>query len=150
MAKGTSRRGNAHYTPQSLTSVVGPTRTYGPSVTSTQSLLDALQEQRAYEQQLAVLRSDDRRHYHPARRLAGPGALIRRATQLHIGQVGRSVRKSAHRQGLPNTVKFRMPNLVSICVRRKIRREVYLALYKGKSRGSGASRRRNFWSDVKC
>lgn len=149
MAKGTSRRGNADTNSQSLTSLLALPVKPMPTVSPTLSLLHAMEDQRAHQQELAVLRSEDRREYTPDRSTRGPGALIRRATQLHIGRIGRSLSKG-RQPTLPATVKFRVPNYVSICVRRKIRREVYLAVTHNKKRGSGASRRRNLWSSVKC
>lgn len=150
MAKGTSRRGNVYTSGQSLTSLLALPVKPMPTVSPTLSLLHAMQEQRAHElQKLEVLRSEDRREYTPDRSTRSPGALIRRATQLHIGRIGRSLSKG-RQPTLPATVKFRVPNYVSICVRRKIRREVYLAVTQNKRRGSGVSRRRNVWSSVKC
>lgn len=155
MAKGRSSRGNAHYTPKSLTSLLAlssPTAigTYG-------TLAQALKEATDYGVPDAVLKSDDRRYYQPDRVSRPAGSLIRAATRLHITSPihvakGYAKAETFRRLGMhpPHTVSFRMPNYVSICVRRKIRREVYLALTQKRRRGSGAARRRNFWSDVKC
>lgn len=50
---------------------------------------------------------------------------------------------------LPHQVAFAQPKQVSVCVRRKTRREVLFAKQRTR-KGSGARRTRNEWSDVKC
>lgn len=146
MARVTSGRGNAHAHQTSLTSLLALPKP-SPSVSPTISLLRAMAEQKSHELQRQTVRlTSDARQYHPARRNREPGRLITSATALHIGRTAKGV----YRGKLPHAVSFRVPNYVSLCVRRKIRREVYLALNKGKSRGSGSKRRRNPWSDIKC
>lgn len=49
----------------------------------------------------------------------------------------------------PDVFRFRVPNMVVLCVRRKIRREVIHALDLTR-KGAGGSKRRNEWSNVKC
>lgn len=48
-----------------------------------------------------------------------------------------------------NATRFADPRFVSICAKRKIRREVLFARGKTK-KGARARRRRNFWSAVSC
>lgn len=50
---------------------------------------------------------------------------------------------------LPHQVAFSQPKQVSVCIRRKTRREVLFA--KNRTlKGSGARRTRNQWSGIKC
>lgn len=48
-----------------------------------------------------------------------------------------------------SAVRFKDPRAVTICVRRKIRREVIFALGK-RGKGARSPRKRNFWSEVRC
>lgn len=142
MAKGrSSNRGNAISSTQSLTSLLALPQKPGPLLTLAQIIKE-------YPDAPIVRLEGDRRQYQPGgKRRHSAHALIRGATRLHIGRVGRSVKREL---GLSHSLSFRMPDYVSICLRRKIRREVYLALNKKGRRGSGAPRRRNAWSSIKC
>jgi len=88
------------------------------------------------QQQQAVLQTGDRRLFQPDRSTSPPHAVTRKAARV---QAGNSL----------NSLKFSDPGLVALCVRRKIRKEVIFALRKNK-KGSGASRRKNFWSNISC
>lgn len=80
----------------------------------------------------------DRRKYHPTPLYRPAHSLVRQAARLALGKS-------------PTTVRFRIPNLVAICVRRKARREVLHALKRlNKGRGGGGKRRRNLYSNVQC
>lgn len=80
---------------------------------------------------------DDRRRHHPAPHFKPPHGLIRGATRLVIGKA-------------PTTVRFAVPDLVGICVRRKARREVMHALKRINRGKGGGKRRRNRYSNVQC
>lgn len=82
---------------------------------------------------------EDRRLYKPDRGLAPPAALNRNASRI-----------VAPKYSPPFAVRFADPRLVSICAKRKIRREVLFALGKGGKRGRLNKPRRNFWSRVSC
>lgn len=84
----------------------------------------------------AVLDVGDRRLWRPDAGTVGPAAVQRSARRLVASE-------PAH------TTAFSDPRLVALCVRRKIRREVIMALKKNR-KGAGAKRRRNEWSDIKC
>lgn len=163
MARGTSRRGSAHGTPSSLTSLLSPNRVYtSPSqVSSTLSLLYAMEAQREYEEREALHQSDRRKSVlvEPGRNVnrigRPPGAIIRRATRLYVAGVasGKGIERPVQRlERLPERVAFAIPRKIAICVRRKIRKEVlhaYKLVNKGRG-GSGRPRQRNEWSAVKC
>jgi len=78
---------------------------------------------------------DDRRRFHPLGDLRPPGALRKSARKL-VGFKDFRLR-------------FAVPELVVPCIKRKIRREVIFAK-KLRKKGSGGSRRRNIWSEIKC
>ena len=79
----------------------------------------------------------DRRLWQPDRALRPPHAMRPGASRV--------VASSTTPWGL----RFSQPDLVSICARRKIRREVLHAL-KRTRQGAGARKRLNFWSKIKC
>lgn len=85
-----------------------------------------------------VLESEDRRLWHPARRLA-PLA----ATRKYAAQV------KAVYPGPLSSLRFADPRLVALCVRRKTRREILFAFKKTRS-GSGAKKRKTPWSHISC
>lgn len=74
----------------------------------------------------------------------------RSATRLQESQPNVNKRSSGGRSrgGVPK-LHFAVPERVGVCVRRKQRREVLLALRLGK-KGSRGRRRRNPWSGVSC
>lgn len=80
----------------------------------------------------------DRRRYHPARNVRPADALIRDAARIVIGRL-------IHQR------RFAVPNMVAICLRRKVRREVLHAFKLTRKSGRGGSpRRRNFYSQLGC
>lgn len=140
MAKGTSSRGSAHVstTPSSLTTLLAlpttPTAIVSP-------LTDPVIRQQLYHGNYDDPISD-RRRYQPDRRSAPPHAFKRDAIRLYTGLAHPS-------RELTKSIRFARPDLITICLRRKVRREVLHALRRTR-KGSGGGRRRNFWSDVKC
>lgn len=91
-----------------------------------------------------VLQIEDRRSFHfsPVR----PAAALRRPA-------ARLVARQPYRQWQPAqtraVVAFQEPRLVSICERRRRRRETLFALKRTK-KGAGSPRRRNAFSDISC
>lgn len=77
--------------------------------------------------------------------LRPPKAFMRSATRLVVKSTPNALRNDT----LSHRVGFAVPKKVAICIRRKQRREVILALGKG-GKGARARRRRNRWSDVDC
>lgn len=90
---------------------------------------------------------EDRRQYHPE----GP---LRRASSFLLGD-GQVVDRSQVRNERTEApffsghVGFANPDRVWICARRKVRREVLMALTNGRG-GSSRKKRRNYWSNVRC
>lgn len=50
---------------------------------------------------------------------------------------------------LPHQLAFSQPKQVSVCIRRKARREVLFAKQRTR-KGAGSRRHRNQWSEIKC
>lgn len=98
----------------------------------------------------------DNRLYHPTPSLR-PVSDPRSASRLQIPQKSAVRPRGAvqaspanRRTGtIPSKVAFSQPKQVSVCIRRKARREVLFAKMKTR-KGAGSPRTRNFWSDVKC
>lgn len=101
---------------------------------------------------------DDRRFHHPDGR-ARPAKKINgtRLSQhkvkgtrikVHRGRDGRPMKSVIRIQTIPSRIKFATPKRVAICVRRKIRREVLLAL--GRGGGHHRKPKRNRYSEVSC
>lgn len=82
--------------------------------------------------------TEDRRRYNPTRTVAPPASLRPGAARV-----------KAVYPGPLSSLRFSDPQAVAICARRKSRREVIFALGKRK-KGSGASKRKNFWSHISC
>lgn len=131
MARGSSARGSAHGTPSSLTSLLAPTVVQQPLV------VPITEVQAVGLNQLGI--DFDGREYHPARRIQSPGSFVRSAGRLLSGRSKKFL----------GPERFAVPNLVSVCIRRKMRREVLHAFNKTRS-GRGGGRRRNKWSSIKC
>lgn len=128
MRKGSSSRSSAYSTPLSLTSLLAPTVLEQP-------LVEPISEVHAVDLNRQGVPFDGR-EYHPEKgRAQSPGAFVRSAAKLLAGR--------------GHVVGFSRPNIISICIRRKARREVLHALRRTKS-GRGGGRRRNRWSMVKC
>lgn len=85
-----------------------------------------------------VLEEGDRRFYNPTRSISPPHAVRRYAAKVQAKQFGAL-----------SGLRFADPRLVALCVRRKIRREVMFAVKKTRA-GSGAKKRKNFWSHISC
>jgi len=87
----------------------------------------------------ATLReTEDRRRYNPTKSIAPPASIRPGAARVR-----------AVYPGAMSSLRFSRPPEVAICARRKTRREVIFALGKRK-KGSGAQRKRNFWSNISC
>lgn len=84
----------------------------------------------------AVVEVGDRRLWQPDRSTRPPHAVRPGASRVVAG-------------ARPEALRFADPQLVAICVRRQVRREVLFALRKTR-KGSGARRRKNFWSAISC
>lgn len=80
----------------------------------------------------------DRRLFRPDRIIAPPPAVTRASARV-VASSNRSF----------NTLRFADPKLVTICARRKERREVLFAKRLTR-KGSGSSKRNNFWSRISC
>lgn len=157
MAKGRSSGGNAHGTPSSLTSLLAPTspqQAIAQQVVTVQQMWAENQAffdpdrpigYRPYNPDWDGVRTGkpgyrknarvdgDRRRYKPGSHYQPAHALFDGARRLMQGNL---------------TPRFKLPNYVSVCLRRKIRREVFLAKHKGQ--GSSRKRNRNAWSGIKC
>lgn len=102
------------------------------------------------------LPSFDTRTWHPdpiTRPIAEPRSASRlklpkdSAVSSHRSVQDRS--RNSRTGTLPATVAFSQPKQVTVCIRRKTRREVLFAK-KRTGKGSSAPRTRSQWSDVKC
>lgn len=95
---------------------------------------------------VSLLPVEDLRRYHPLGAARSVKVVTGHAVQpLRVARPGRPPR--VHPQNVPSGLAFAVPRKTVICIRRKRRREVLFA--KNVRRGSG-SRRRNFWSDIRC
>ena len=89
---------------------------------------------------------EDRRRFHPMRALRPAFSLPRGASRLVVREPKRA--RALFPAQTRAVIAFANPRRVLICLRRKARREVLMALGKG---GGGAKRpRRNEFSDVRC
>lgn len=89
---------------------------------------------------------EDRRRWHPERKLAPAGTFSRR-DQRRIVEKSRS---NPYNDPFPSwRIGFEVPKKVAVCVRRKTRREVIHALGKTGA-GARARRRKNQFTDVRC
>lgn len=84
---------------------------------------------------------EDRRVFHPE------GAFRRPLSFSSPKRPRLVVRKANFGSTMPSRIGFKVPKKVSLCVRRKERREVFMA--KRLKRGKGAGRR-NYWSEISC
>lgn len=98
-----------------------------------------------------LLREHDRRRFHPSNVFRPIG--VRWASRLVVAPVRRNkVIARPFRSGIGNlnhVVSFKVPKRVSVCVRRRQRREVLFAKRKVRS-GRGSPKHRTEWSDVSC
>lgn len=139
MAKGTSGRGNATGTPSSLTSLLALTQPAMPVALADPVIYNQLHHGNYGNEPIG-----DRRRHNPTKAYAPPHAPYRNATRLVINPVGTIANRA-----LVDVPRFSVPNAVTICLRRKARREV-LHAFNRTGKGSRGKRRRNFWSNVKC
>lgn len=96
------------------------------------------------DQARSIVRAlEDRRTWHPAGPLRPAGASSRSSRRFQVSE-------SSTRSMFPSAaISFARPDKVSMCVRRKTRREVIFAKRKH-GKGAGAPRRRNWFSDIGC
>lgn len=80
----------------------------------------------------------DRRRFDPTKAYRPPASMTRAASRVQARSGGRMA-----------ALRFADPSLVALCKRRQTRREVIFAFRKNKA-GSGAKKRRNFWSAISC
>lgn len=153
MRKGNSTRGNANITTVASSSV-GPSTNY-TRISSNLSLLQAIQDQRTHEAQKQLRPwavTSDRRSHHPNKRYQPPHSAFPSAARLRELHPQRSPWQSITGGKLRSHTRltYNVPNAVSICLRRKIRREVLMALEPKKLGRSGSKRRRNAYSSISC
>lgn len=87
---------------------------------------------------------EDRRTWYPTR--VRPAATLSRLDQRRIVERSRNSFES-----FPSLhLGFEVPRKVAVCVRRKTRREVILALKKAGAGAAQKRRKRNEYSDVRC
>lgn len=86
----------------------------------------------------------DRRQWNPTSATSGPASTNRKATRLNVDKFA-GLRQSR----LPWRLEYATPRNIPICVRRKIRRQVLLAL-GNTGGGRGKRKRRNLYSGIKC
>lgn len=68
---------------------------------------------------------------------------------IHRGPAGRPLKtKTVRIQTVPPRIKFALPKKTMVCVKRKVRREVLLAL--GRGGGRHKKPHRNRWSSISC
>lgn len=79
---------------------------------------------------------EDGRSFNPDRQFRDP-LVFSGGASSHKAVSGKSFQK----------IGFDNPDQVIVCARRRSRREI---MFAKKLRGRGGSRRRNYWSDVKC
>lgn len=119
-----------------------PLRSLTDSVARVSSAINLLRElSEGPRPFLSLLDLEDRRQWHPEGPKRPARALSRSASRLmptksYTAAIGRGVR-------------FAVPGKVAICVRRERRREVLFARRQTR-RGSGAPKRRNWFSAVSC
>lgn len=140
MAKGKSSP-SAQGTPSSLTSLLGlPTPAIQPLALADPVILNQLQHGNYGNEPVG-----DRRRYNPTKRSESPYAAVRSAARLLINPVGTLANRA-----LRDVPTFATPNLVTLCLRRKARKEVLHALKRVGARSGKGQRRRHLFSDVKC
>lgn len=132
MARGSKTRNSAVGTPSTLTSLLLPAPTAIPSPLNDPIILAQLHHGNYDDPSL------DLRVHHPNRQGRPAPAPFRNANTIVTGR------------NLIAT-RFNLPNLVGICVRRRIRREVLFALNRQtRGGGGGKPRHRNRFSKVRC
>lgn len=96
--------------------------------------------------QTTLQQVEDRRRWHPLRKLAPAGTLSRRDQRRLVEKS----RPNPFNDPFPSfRIGFEVPKKVAVCVRRKTRREVIHALGKTGS-GAKARRRKSEFTNVRC
>lgn len=93
---------------------------------------------------------EDRRQFYPGPR--PPASVDRRSRRMVVAAPKAKNLTGRMDQWLSHRLAFALPENVAICAKRKIRREVLMALkpFRRKGGGGGSKRRRNEFSDVRC
>lgn len=135
-----ARRGRSQTTQRDITNSIATPSAVSPY----QNLYQ--RELRATEQLYRHLRElEDRRQWHPQpKHLRTPAVTRSGAARLQLSKRPTSTRTANQ---LSQRVAFASPKHVLVCLRRKIRREIFFAL---KLKGRGGSRKRNPWSNYSC
>lgn len=96
-----------------------------------------------------VLSLADRRFFSPVDEVMSPVRLQRRVVvdQANVNKRHKDYEKKL--QAYWGKMYFNAPQAVTVCVRRKERRETLFALRKT-GKGARSRKRRNSWSDVRC
>lgn len=89
---------------------------------------------------------EDRRLFHPDGEFRTPRSFFMRP-RLVVRNA--NLKQARSKFSVPSAIGFDVPKRVSICVRRKERREV-LHAKKLTRKGSRGGKRRNFWSNIHC
>lgn len=112
------------------------------TVTVARSMVPRLSPAGAFLRQV-----DDRRSFHPDGFFRPAKLVSGISASINAGRTY-SLFGTPKRQSMPVGVKFKVPSKTVICIRRKMRKEVILAL--GHSGKGGKKRRRNWYSNVRC
>lgn len=96
-----------------------------------------------------LLSVSDRRQFHPDDMFAPVFSYDRRSRKIVERNVNPVRKSTQYASPFGSSFGFAVPHKVSLCVRRKQRREVLFAL-KRTGKGSRTPKRRNYWSDVRC
>lgn len=92
---------------------------------------------------------EDRRTFNPAEYY--PKGTSKLSSEIGIAPVKRSgVKRGKNVAFQPDIFRFKMPEKVALCVRRKSRREVLFALRKTGKGSRMVKRRRNRYSEISC
>lgn len=95
---------------------------------------------------------EDRRQYHPLRKLREAGVLTRREARSIIERDRRSWEKRNRPSDFMPSFRlgFRIPDKVVRCVKRQRRKEVLFALRKTGKGSAAPRRRRDEYSEISC
>lgn len=102
-----------------------------------------------------ILDLEDRRLHHPLGAARNPRSVFRSDVRLVEApskrfRAGKRSSLSVAKPFGAETLSFAVPQRVSICVRRKQRREVLFAVRRTGKGAKSIRRRRNQWSEIKC
>lgn len=101
-----------------------------------QKQIKQLQLYNSFMKSAELSATPDRRAFRPDKTINPPASIRRGATRIRTGY---------H----PRSLNFHTPNLIALCVRRKVRKEVLHALRKA-GKGGQKKRKLNFWSRIGC